>query len=423
MNIFSNFLLNTNNIKKDTFIWNSISAFLNSFQTMLLLLTLTHIGTSNDSSIFVMAYSIGNLLYNFSKFGVRQFQVTDLKEKYQYSDYFNARIISTLLMIISVVIYNGYNFFYVGYSIKKVIVVTLICIYKGIEAFEDVFHGRMQQKGRLDVAGKIWSIRLFTFIFTYTIFYIFSKNIVFTTFICVLITGIQCILLNLSVLPYFIEKPVILLHFINNNKWRNILIECFPLFLSALLNMYLGNAPKYIIDEKVSDAVQTEFNIVFMPVFVVALLSNFVFQPSLMKIGILWQSKKIIELKKLIRKLVIVPIVADLVCTLAAGIAGIPILSTVYGIDLTDYKLILIIFMIAGGAIAIMNLFIMILTTMRKQKQLLFGYSVSSAIIYLFGSHFLINYGLLGLSISFILILILIDLFFWIIYNYYLSNH
>jgi hypothetical protein len=41
--------------------------------------------------------------------------------------------------------------------------------------------------------------------------------------------------------------------------------------------MYLGNAPKYIVDGLVSDAVQTRFNIVIMPAFVASLLCSFIF--------------------------------------------------------------------------------------------------------------------------------------------------
>ena len=56
-----------------------------------------------------------------------------------------------------------------------------------------------------------------------------------------------------------------------------------------VLNIFLGSAPKYIIDGIVSDEVQTCFNIAFMPALVVALLSGFVFSPILKKIGTLWK--------------------------------------------------------------------------------------------------------------------------------------
>ncbi len=418
MHILTNFIYDTNNIKKDTLFWNSIATFLNSFQTMLLLLIITHIGSSNDSSIFVMAYSVGNLLYNFSKFGVRQFQVTDINEKYLYSDYLNARIISSFFMITSIIIYISYNNYYIGYSNKKNIVVILICMYKGIEAFEDVFHGRMQQKGRLDVAGKIWSIRLLSFIITYAIIYILSKDLILASLISVILSFIQCIYLNLSVLRYFSDKKFVLSSLFYNTKWKKIIIECFPLFVSSLLNMYIGNAPKYVIDEKVSDSVQTEFNIVFMPVFVVSLFSNFIFQPSLIKIGILWQNKKIADMNKIIKKLFLIPLAIDFFCTVTASILGIPFLSAIYNVDLSDYRIILIIFMLAGGTIAIMNLFIMVLTTMRQQKLLFIGYFISSGMILLFGDNVLYTNGLLGLSLYYLFILLTMNIYFGLIYHY-----
>ena len=39
-----------------------------------------------------------------------------------------------------------------------------------------------------------------------------------------------------------------------------------------ILIMYMANAPKYIIDTVVSDEIQTKFNIIFMPVFVISIV-------------------------------------------------------------------------------------------------------------------------------------------------------
>ena len=140
-------LLRDKNIQQETYFWNSFSAALNSFQTMLLLFVITRVGNMTDSSILVMAYAVGNLLYNIGKYGVRQFQVTDTREHFGFYDYIVARYISMVFMLISVLIYLAGGIFFKNYSFEKTAVIFLICVYKGIEAYEDVLHGRMQQKG------------------------------------------------------------------------------------------------------------------------------------------------------------------------------------------------------------------------------------------------------------------------------------
>ena len=158
-----NLLTASGNVRRSSFVWNLLSAAMNSFQTMLLLVFITRFGTETDSASFVMAYAAGNLLYNIGKYGVRQFQVTDSTGQYSFRDYAGARVISLAGMAVAVAAYVLSGVLFRGYTATKALVVLLICLYKGIEAAEDVFHGRMQQQGRLDVAGRILFIRIFSF--------------------------------------------------------------------------------------------------------------------------------------------------------------------------------------------------------------------------------------------------------------------
>ena len=52
-------LMRTKDVRRSAFLWNLVSACLNSFQTMVLLFVLTHRGNSTDSGILVMAYAAG----------------------------------------------------------------------------------------------------------------------------------------------------------------------------------------------------------------------------------------------------------------------------------------------------------------------------------------------------------------------------
>lgn len=403
-----NLLLSSRNISRDTFVWNSLSSYLNSFQTMILLLVLTHLGNALDSSIFVMAYAVGNLVLNIGRYGTRQFQVTDIQEKYSYHDYLASRRFSMSLFSLAVVAYLTWGFIANGYTADKIIVIALICFFKGIEAAEDVFHGRLQQRGRLDVATKITSIRFGVFILGYGICYALTKNLILTTGVNVLISLVLCIILNGSLHKDFVPEPT-------QKKTKffpgKLLQECLPLALTTFLGMYLCNAPKYTIDGIVSDQVQTCFNIVFMPVFVVALLSNFVFNPYLRKLGVLWNNGDIKSFKSLVLKLTLVPVGIDIVVTLLAIWAGLPVLGFIYGVDLSHYLWELIIFMIVSGVISVLNLYAMVLTTLRKQNHLLYGY-IAGALAMVLTSRPLLQYtDLITLCLLYLTILIMVVIY------------
>lgn len=402
-------LLSSKNISKDSFIWNSISSYLNSFQTMILLLVLTHLGNDIDSSIFVMAYAVGNLVLNVGRYGTRQFQVTDVQEKYSYHDYVASRRFSMTLFSIAVIAYLTWGILTNGYTFDKALIIGLICFFKGIEAAEDVFHGRLQQQGRLDVATKITSIRFGVFIAGYALCYVVTRNLIFTTALNVAINFILCIVLNTSVAKEFV--PVATGPATSRFFPEKLLLECLPLALTTILGMYLCNAPKYTIDGIVSDNVQTCFNIVFMPVFVVALLSNFVFNPYLRKLGELWANKEISCFKKLVLKLTFVPVGIDAVIILLGAFIGLPVLGFVYGMDLSNYLWELIIFLIVSGVISVLNLYAMVLTTLRKQGHLLYGYIAGALAMAIVSRPLLQSTDLITLCLLYLAILILVVIY------------
>lgn len=377
----SSLLLIDKNKKRATFFWNAFGAVMNSFQTMLLLLIITRFGNDTDSGIFVMAYAVGNLMLNIGKYGVRHYQVTDISEKQGLKDYVKARYASMTFMMIAIGAYLLVKIFFYDYSVKKTVVILMICLVKAIEAFEDVFHGRMQQKGRLDVAGRILGIRLMLFIVGYAAFYIVTGNLILTTFINLVLTLVIAIIMNGSVMHEFSDDNR---EDTKENVGR-ILIECLPLCACMCLNMYIANAPKYAIDTVVSDEVQTKFNIIFMPVFIIALLTNFIFQPFLKGVGEMWAEERVMDLAKSTVKFTVLIVIMDLIITFVGSYIGNPVLGMVYGVDLSDYNKELVIFMLAGGLIALQNLFIMIITAVRYQKFMIYGYIVIAGIMVYFG--------------------------------------
>ena len=403
-NIPSSFLTKTKNIQRSAVIWNAVAACLTSFQSMLLLMLLTHFGTPEHSGYFVMAFTAANLFMHLGKFGMRQYQVTDAGGKYAFRDYVTSRGFSVGLMTAALVLFLLWSLLFNGYTAEKAVVVALITFYRGVEAAEDVLHGRLQQRGRLDIAAKILAIRNAVFMAGFAALYLLTKNLILTCAVNAAVTLLLCVMLNKPF--YQAEREGQSLLFQNGKASpgeaspptqrpaARLLLECLPLCLTMVTYMYLGNAPKYIVDGLVSDEVQTRFNIVIMPAFVGSLLCSFIFNPALKRIGDLWNDQDIPTLRKTTLRLALVPLAVDAVLLLGGWFLGIPVLSAVYGVDLTDYRLTLMIFLLASGAVAMLNLFVALLTAMRKQKHLLLAYAAASLLLLLAGRPFFNAKGL-----------------------------
>ncbi len=127
-------------------------------------------------------------------------------------------------------------------------------------------------------------------------------------------------------------------------------------------------SPKYSVDAVLSSENQTCFNIIFMPVFVIALLGNYIYNPLVNKMTELWKEDKIVELKRMIRKQICIVILATALVILGGEIIGIKILEILYHVPLMGYRREFVFLMIAGGGLAIFNFLIIISTIIRKPK-------------------------------------------------------
>ncbi|MCC8101911.1 MAG: lipopolysaccharide biosynthesis protein [Clostridiales bacterium] len=415
-----NILTSDKNQERSAVVWNAFSAMMNSFQTTILLIVLTRAGTDTDSGTFVIAYAVGNLMLQVGKYGVRQFQVTDTAETYTFRDYVAARGITVVLMLLASLVYVGYTLLSGRYTVQKAVIVLLICLVKAVEAFEDVLHGRLQQLGRLDIAGRILGLRLFSFIVLYALLFLKTRNLLLTSLVSLLVTLTLSLLMNGSVCGYLEpEKGHVpgktVKHQASAPRVRALLLACVPLCVSACLNMYVANVPKYIVDSVVSAQEQTALNIVFMPVFVIALLGNFIFQPILKRLGLLWHEKRTGEFNGIVGKL------AGIVVLLTAGIAlagywlGIPVLELVYGVDLSAYRVILVVFILDGGIIAMHNLLILVITILRRQSRMIYGYVAAALALSVFGTPVLKRAGMMAICLFFTLILVVLMLYFLLV--------
>ena len=135
--------------------------------------------------------------------------------------------------------------------------------------------------------------------------------------------------------------------------------------------MYISNAPKYAINNLHSNVMQNVYNILFMPAFVINLFSSFVFRPMLVKMALYWKEHRFKALIKIIGLMNMGIMGFTMVVVIGAWLLGIPVLSFLYAIDLSDYRLQLLMVMIVGGLSALMSFANNVLVVMRKQHVLI----------------------------------------------------
>ncbi len=411
MSNLKHFLLNSKDINRASFVWNMAGSMLMAFQSVIMLMILTRVLNLYEAGVFTLAYASANLFLNIGKYGMRNFQVSDVKRQFTFNDYRASRIITTLAMLVVSIIYVAVASAQNNYSSEKSWIIIWMCLFKIVDSIEDVYLGLYQQRDRLDVAGKIITLRM---ILTITLFagcIIIFKALLISLIIATIFTTLLLIFFIAITFPNFKEAN----QRINMVHVLNLLKVCFPLFLGCFLAFYIGNAPKYAIDSILNDELQACYGFIAMPVFVIGLLNNFIFSPMITKMSILWNDGSKKHFMKLFMIQLFVILIITIICLLGAYILGIPILSILYNTDLAPYKTELLVLLLGGGFLALSGLFVAIMTIIRIQNQQAIGYIIVAILAYFLSPIFVNKYQIMGAAILYLLLMATLCLIFSII--------
>ena len=389
----------TNNISRSTYVWNAANAMILAMQSPVVLAVCTRTNGEADAGIFSIALAEANLMYFLGQYGLRRYQSSDINQDFKFSEYHAMRLITCAAMLAGCIAYCIFGLTRRDYSTEKFLVVLIICMIKVIQAYADVMHGHLQQRGRLDVAGKAASIRYTAELIVYVAVLIAAHDLLLAVAICLVVSFIILMLTSVNATRFYTDtmKPAI-----SSDKFRLLLIEGFPLFLSLFLNMYISNAPKYAIDAFLTDEIQSIYNKIFMPTYVVQMVTQFIFNPVLVVYAELWQSHSIEKFRrfmKMIRKMCLIVLgLAVLAVAMAATIA-VPVLSLLFGTDLSPYRMELIVIMISGGMLAYSIYFSTLLAVIRTQRPLTYCYGAAAIAAWLMSGMFVRNYGVMGAAL------------------------
>lgn len=405
------YLVNSKNIERDSYVWNMTGSMLTAFQSVILLMILTRTAGLIAAGIFTIAYANANLFLNIGKYGMRNFQVSDVKNQFSFKEYLYSRWITTCAMLIVSIVYIIYTSVLNDYTMEKTMIIFFMCLFKIPDAIEDVYYGDYQKKGRLDIGAKAIAWRLILTLLVFAGILIVFKDLLMALIISTIFTFIIMVAFIKCTALDFLEPE--------KKSWGKIgelLKQCFPLAAGAFLSFYIGNAPKYAIDSMLNDELQACYGFIAMPVFVVGLLNNFIFVPVIYKMSCLWEERKVRAFIQ--RTLVQVMIVSGitLVCIIGAYLIGVPVLSILYSTDLSPYKTELLILLLGGGFLGLSGLLNTMITIIRFQNLLLLGYGVIAVAAICLSNYIVRQWGMFGAALLYTMLMAALCVIFVVIF-------
>lgn len=412
------------------YIWNAIGGMLNAGQSVLVLIIVTRVCGLEAAGLYSIAFATGNLFMYLGNYGVRNYQVSDVDEKFPFRSYVLHRLLTVALMLLAAAVYCAYSLLRGAYSPAKTMTVAAMCLLKAIDCLEEVLEGRLHQRGRLDLAGKMMTVRLLISIGGMLAVLVATGNLLTATNAAIILAAAAVILmaaacrktlLPLQPAPGAAAKnrgaatsPAAASAAVSAAR-RGALLDaavlmrvCFPVCAANFLSFYLINAPKYAIDAAMSETAQAQYNFIAMPVFVIQLLGMFVYQPVLVRMTLSWNraDKKgfLLDFLRITAGLLIIAAL----CLGGAYVLGIPVLSALYATDLSALKPELLLILAGGVFLAMNGFYSAVLTLMREQNRIPFMYLAGAVLSLILTPRFVGISGIMGAVISFVLIMAIV---------------
>lgn len=383
------------------FLWNAVGGVLNAGQSVFLLIVITRVCGLEAAGIFSIAFATGNLFLYLGNYGVRNYQVSDLSEKYSFHDYLRHRLCTVLLMLAAAAVYTAWSAKTGNYSHYKTACVLAMCACKAVDCLEEVFEGRYQQKGRLDRSGKLVTFRLLVSIGGMIAVLLVTRDLLTAVWWGVFLAAAASAL----IIWRYRETAALERTAFSFSGIVGLMRECFPVCAANFLSFYLINEPKYAIDAAMDETAQACYNFIAMPVFVIQLLNMFLYQPMLIRMTASWENGRKKEFLGYFGRICGALALISAPILLAAWILGIPVLSWLYATDLSALRTELLLIMTGGIFLAFNGFYCAVLTIMRKQREIPLTY-LAGAVLSLVSTPVMVREsGIVGAVLSFVLVM------------------
>lgn len=382
--------------RTSAFFWNMVGSACYSISSILYLMVVTRVCGEKEGGFFSLAYATAQLLLAVGRYGMRTYQATDLRSQYSFFEYIVSRVISVSLMLIFGLVYSlgAFEGRYIAISV-------LVVAMKAIDAVEDVYHGRLQQTYHVEQMGKSQAARNVYTAVCFGVALVLTKDLLMTLIIAVGSSLVLCVVMNQAMIKRFTTMD----EAERRLSWPavgGLLKSCTGIFLGTFLSLLLYNIPKYAMAGVLSDEYQAYYSILFMPSFVVTLLCEFVFKPTITTIADYWFSGDRKRFDKTVLVSLGVIAVSSVLITVAGHLLGRTLLELIYGVDLSAYKLHFIVLLIGGGVGACVYMMYNILIAIRKGGSIKIVYGIVAIATVLVVKPMIANYGMMGAAMNYL---------------------
>ena len=385
--------------RQENIIWNTVGSIIYMVTQWLITILVVRIAGVDTAGNLTLAISVNNIFYSIAMFGIRNYQVSDVKEKYSNNIYIYSRMLSCL---IAIVLCWGYCMI-VGYSGMQKKCIIIYCLFKMSEAFYDVFAGIEQREWRMDYIGKSWMYRgIVTFVCFLGGLYI-SKNL------SIAIAGMM-ISSFLIIVIYDIPVTKKIADLKSSSSIEQcfcLMKECFPLLCYLMISTIVTMLPRLIMERKLGSYAMGVYGSVSAPTVIVQMGASYIFNPFMTLFAEQYNSGNRKEFWITFRKCLCGIVGISVVSLIGGKLLGVWGLNLLYGQEIAEYVWLLLPLIVSTVLTAFIWFLCGLSTVVRDFRGLILS-NIVALIISFCGSYVMIDrFGMQGATLALIISLLM----------------
>lgn len=382
-----------------------------AFTSLFFMIIVTRINGVDDAGIFSFGFSFACMIQIVGTYGGRTYQVTDISGKTTDCDYLYLRVINCIAMLVCAFIFLIFK----DYSIYKVLIIIFLVVYKMVFAYSDTIFGIFQKNDNLYKVGISLTIRSIVGVITFLVVDLISLNLLFAT--CALM------LAEVSVFVFYdclvLRRYKVKFKKINLEALKFLIVGGFSIFLFLFLSFILTNIPKFAIDDILFDSDQAMFGIILMPATLIAICANFIVQPFINDIKNFIKNNDYTAYRNLVIKILLWVLLIGIVVLVITWLIGIPVLDFIYGIELADYLIPLLVIVFGSIFNGLLGVLTNALISIRKNIIQVVINIIGNIVMFILSYSLVYAWGVLGASCAYCITHILLFLMYICSFMFY----
>ena len=384
---------------KRNFIWYAAGNVIYLLCQWVITILVPILGSFEEAGLLSVAMSVSATFQTVALFGIRNFQVSDIEEKYRDATYAGLRLITCGAAMLLCVGFSLIN----RYFGVQLLAILLFMTFRLSENYSDVLHGIVQRRRRLDLAGKSFALKGIGSLIFFVAGYLISGNL---NVGLVLMTVFS--LLSLAVYDMPSAQKLSRFRLTDSmSRCCKLARETLPLCIYVFLYVSITTIPKLILEKQCGETVLGIYSSIFAPAMLLQSATAYLYNPFATSFAEFWQTKDRRAFYGLFKKIALAILAVALLALLAAFFLGEFALVLVFGEEIRPHVGLFMPIVVVNIAIAYLGFFCMIAVILRVFRWLLAGCGIGFGLCAVLTAPLIEQFGPNGASYSLIASIVL----------------